>query len=319
MIRILALTTLFYATTTPSEPQKQTIRAVKEFSLNPLKSVTVTLTQRGQEDQQVSFKRNTDGKQQLSYDPAGDRVTISAQMSPNGPSAGASGYPEELVDKEIHIIKSKDHVGGFDIDLKSVRPKKVVAPKKQQIQAYKPDEKDQEQDWTVVIFDAQSDKISESTFKQNSDYNKAKKLYLQLNQPAVDPGNKYSKYNANIIAVYSSSKAIIAIFELTASSFTNGKFTPGSKLAITKDSMDVVDRNGISLLPNGPLNTLLATDLRKSLQSFSLSHKPKSKILAQPAQIEEQPKSSHLDKYAEVEGGLADEDEPYTVFEEINE
>lgn len=257
IVSILTMATLFY-TTTIKPNGMQPIRAVKEFSLNPLKSVTVTLSQSGQEEptKQVTFKRNTDGlKQQLSYNPAGDRVTISAQMSPNGPRAEASEYPNDLADKEIHIIKAKDNANGFDIELKPTHAKKVVAPKKQLIRAYKPNKDDQQENWTVVIFDNTGDKIATSTFKENTDY-KAKKLYLQLNQQAVDLGHQYSKYNDNIITIYSSTKEIIAILKLNASSFISGKFTAGSSLAIAKNSIDIVDKTGKSLL----------TDLAKAEQ-----------------------------------------------------
>lgn len=205
IVRTLAITALFSGASLQSsmEPNLKTIRAVKDLTFHPLTPVTVTLEQGASAPKSITFKRNTDRlpkQKQLSYDENGrNDISIMAQMSIHGEDktnwATNSGalMPTDLADKEIHIVKNDLQPAGFNVILKPVHQK---APKKQKIRAYKPNEADQQEEWWIRITDSTGDGIiSESKFKQNTDY-KVKKLFVQLNN-SFESNDKHPNYKYN--------------------------------------------------------------------------------------------------------------------------
>lgn len=240
IVTILAATLLCSGASIQSfEP----IRMVKDFS--PLTPITVTLTQDGNVSGPITFYRNTDGKRTVSYNPDGGLITITTEMKMKDNPPKYEFYdiePKHLAHKEILIEKNKNNPVFYDIRFKRVHQKKSSMTKKQMIQAYKPNVLDQQEDWTVVILDDQGEKISEAKFKEMT-----KKLHLQLNQPAVDKDNVNARYNTNTIGG-SSKKMMLPPLTITADSFLTDKFTPGSSIQITEGSIDIVDKDGKSVL-----------------------------------------------------------------------
>lgn len=173
----------------------ETIRAVKDLTFHPLTPVWIALEQDREQTSWTQFTRNNDGKNKLTYNENGGDITIKASMKIKNEIVSAKSYnvdPKTLVFKEIHIKNLDD--SSLQIVLNPA--KKLSAPKKQKIRAYKSNEADQGEEWEIQITDKNNNEISKSKFKKDTDY-KVKKLFVQLNDSVVPKGHPNEKYNWN--------------------------------------------------------------------------------------------------------------------------
>lgn len=238
-LRALTLAALCCATSLQIMAEKTALKFINDIGIAT--PVTIDIKQGNGKEQKDTFRRNTN---KLYYDSEQDKeeVNIGATIKIGKDFYHNNDFikPEVLKNtKEIRIKKNDNNV-----PLLVLVPKN--GPRKQQIRAYKPNKSDQKEDWTVKILDNKGGIIATSTFKENTDY-RAKKLYLQLNQPAVGADDANEKYNDNTIQVFSK-KLLLPMLKINAASFKTDRFAPGSEIEITKDLIDIVDKSGKSVL-----------------------------------------------------------------------
>lgn len=223
IVPLLAVTALCSGVSVQSAQlaEKKPIRVVKDFS--PLTPVTVELKQDNNPlKNDTTFYRNTDRvKKQLSYNPSGGQITIILTINKKEYDFDKIN-PAEFAGKEIHITKDKEDATSYNLEYKPIQSS---APKKRPIRAFKSDEKDQGEEWEIRITDKDSNVISTSKFKKNTDY-KVKKLSVQLNDESVlnDIEHPNEKYNVNYINKVDgkTAKEVGPIFA--------GQFKPGNEL-----------------------------------------------------------------------------------------
>jgi len=245
-LRVLALTALCCATSLQIMAETIKVKVINDIGITT--PVTVSFTQNGHLSEKKIYRSAQFECLADETDVNKDYIFILTRTKINNrlheKTLTSSGTA--LKNKELHITTEVTQQGKtLEISIIPVA-KKVAAPKKQKIRAYKPDKDDQKEDWIVEILDNKGVKIATSTFKENTDY-RAKNLYLQLNQPPVADNDENAQYNDNTIKVFSKN-LLLPELKINAASFKAGRFIPGSNIKITKNSIDIVDNNKNSVL-----------------------------------------------------------------------
>lgn len=193
IVRTLAITALCFGASLPLQSSEvREIRAVKDLTLHPLTPVTVYL-QQGDTTKWVSFKRITDGLEQLTYKWPGEGVVIWAQMDKDVNRVETpSRHPSELLGQEIHIVKASRGTPDYAIRLEPARQKKSPAPKTYEIGVAIANPTDKNT-YTLQITDAYGKPISKKILTQDPTT-----VLLRFNAtPQLT--RKLAKYNQNII------------------------------------------------------------------------------------------------------------------------
>lgn len=243
-LRLCAITFLFSA----AGLQCSQSRDIKVTLLAPssVLEVYVTLTQDGKTSTQViSLLNLLRHHKTFKYSPTGGVVTLNIYLAfkdrSEGRYKGSRVSSKQLSVSEIlgkQIFISDDPANAsLKVELKWSED----APSKKKIRAYKTT--DEKVDWTVQITDNSGNKISQSTFKKNTDGVATVSLKLRLNPTEIpaDGPEALKRYNANIVKVFKGKKIDPSALKFTKPiTVADFNAVPNGELQINADDAKIV-------------------------------------------------------------------------------